>query len=96
MILRMIDGYLYLAQLYPDRAPYLFKIGFSTNPGNRALDHKCLAPKLRLLKTWKANPSHEQKALEAVADAGLLYGGEVVCCDQVEDLIQIVEKSLNN
>lgn len=89
----MIEGYLYLAQLYPDRDPKLFKVGYSKNPGNRAIDHKCLAPKLCLLRTWRASPEQEQIVLEAASKAGLVYGGEVITGD-LDQLVTFIEQIL--
>ena len=70
-------GYFYLAQLYPDINPDLYKVGYSKNPALRADDHRCLAPKLKMIKTWSGDKSLEQKILKKIKTTDFYYGGEV-------------------
>ena len=88
------SGFVYLAQLFPDRDEELFKLGHSKSPGDRAVKHKCLAPHLRVIQTWRGDVALERKILKEAKKQGFLYGGEVIVCAE-KDILNLIKRTIS-
>jgi len=79
-------GNFYLIQLEPDHEPGRFKVGFSSNLGERLRDLKCSAPYVKIVSTWPCHRLWEKTAIDCVTVGCRKLHTEVFRTDNLDNV----------
>lgn len=80
-------GVFYLIQLEPEHDPGRFKVGFTSNMGERLRSHRTSAPYAVVVRTWPCRLLWEKTLIDCLADECERLHTEVFRTDSLEEVI---------
>ena len=86
------DAVFYFILTEPELDPCRFKLGFSTDMAERLRHHKVSAPFSEVVKTWPCKALWEKTAIDCIADGCERLGPEMFRADDIQDIIERVDR----